>query len=136
MLVRDKIRSQESRDERRCSSARLLNLHTAIYSTTHRRPPSDHDSIVPSPLKRNRHRRDTRREASTKIYRRKSAVRFPAGSRILRVFSVARVSANRAERATIISGQSARKSSRRTSTAPPLRANFSYGQKAPGIGDQ
>lgn len=43
------------------------------------------------------------------------------------------VSANRGERATIISRQSSRKSSQRTSTAPPLCANFSYRQKALGL---
>lgn len=41
--------------------------------------------------------------------------------------------ANRGERATIISRQSPRKSSQRTGTAPPLCANFSYGQKALGL---
>lgn len=80
---------------------------------------------------KNTHRRDTRREPRRKFIvgtTRRALVpgrvrEFWTSYRLL-------VSTNRGERATIISRQSPRKSSQRTGTAPPLCANFSYGQKA------
>lgn len=62
--------NEDSRDEQRRSSARLLNLHIAIYSTMHGQPPPIYDSIVP-PLRRDgrTHRRDTQQKlVIKKIY--------------------------------------------------------------------
>jgi len=60
------VRNEDSRDEERRSSARLLNLHIAIYNTTHGRPPPI--TIVLSHLsEKDMHRRDTRREPRRKF---------------------------------------------------------------------
>jgi len=140
MLVHDKIaiqsgfvRNEDSRGEERCSSARLLNLHIAIYSTTHGHP-SDHDSIVPPPWKEHASSWHSAR-ATTKVYRREQRAEHWSQVRVREFWTSYRllVSANRGERATIISRQSPRKSSQRTGTTPPLCANFSYGQKALGL---
>lgn len=51
--------NEDSRDEQRRSSARLLNLHIAIYNMMH--PPPIYDNIVP-PLRRGPRRRDTQQK--------------------------------------------------------------------------
>lgn len=119
-------------DEQRCSSARLLNLHIAIYCTTHKRPPPITIGLSHPPLKR------ARIVVTLGVSLEKCIVErarrnfgFRASSRTS--YRLSRLSANRGERATVISRQSPRKSSQRTSTAPPLCANFSYGQKALGL---
>lgn len=129
------MRNEDSRDEQRCSSARLLNLHIVIYSTTHGRPPPITIVLSHTPLKRTSHFVVTlgvSLDDKFIVERARPGVGFRASSRILNVLSVSR-RVSRGERATIISRQSPRKSSRRTSTAPPLCANFSYGQKASGL---
>jgi len=128
------VRNEDSRDEERRSSARLLlNLHIAIYSTTHGRPPPI--TIVLSHLsEKDTHRRGTRREPRRKfIVERTRRALVPGRVREFWTSYRLSVPVNRGERATIISRQSPRKSSQRTGTAPPLCANFSYGQKALGL---
>lgn len=101
------IRSRKScamkiREQRR-SSARLLNLHIAIYNTR-QRASFNHDSIVPPPTSPRRRRTISwhSARASAKAYRRKNrrapGRELPSRSRILNVLSVARVSESRRAR--------------------------------------
>lgn len=129
--------NEESRDEQRRSSARLLNLHIAIYSTMHGHPPPIYDSIVPPLFEK------IRRPSwhSTKAYYRKkyAVLRYPGkfSRRILsgsyRLFA----KANRGERATIILRQSPRKSSQRENWyRTSIMRQFLLWAKNVGIGNQ